>query len=69
MATIQSIIDAKSAAGSAAYLWLHDSGDCILWPTEDASEGDDGSKAIGRWQVTTAQIAELITLGVCDEVA
>jgi hypothetical protein len=66
---ITEILSAKESAGSSAYLWLHDSGDCILWPTEEASERDNGSKAIGRWKLTKAEVAELIGTGECDDVA
>lgn len=66
---ISTILDAKKSAGSDAYLWLHDSGDCILWPTEEASENDDGKNAIGRWTLNKAEVNELIGTGECDDVA
>jgi hypothetical protein len=56
---VQEIIDAKADAGADAYLWLHDSGDCILWPDEASSEDDDGSKAIKRWNLTLAEYRAL----------
>lgn len=56
---ITEIIEAKKSAGTDSYLWLHDSGDCILWPDEESSEDDNGANAIERWELTKAQIAEL----------
>lgn len=66
---LNEILSAKAAAGAGAYLWLHDSGDCILWPTEEASINDDGRNAIGRWQVSKEVADELIASGEVDEVA
>lgn len=53
--TAQKIIAAKTDAGDDAYLWLHDSGDCILWPDEESSVDDDGANAIERWTLTDAE--------------
>lgn len=50
---------AKAEAGPDAYLWLHDSGDCILWPDEESSEDDNGSNAIERWTLTPAECRAL----------
>lgn len=66
---ITEILNAKKSAGSDAYLWLHDSGDCILWPSEEASQNDDGRNALNRWQLTKAEVSELIDSGECDDVA
>ncbi len=66
---VNEILSAKSAAGNDAYLWLHDSGDCILWPTEEASINDDGKNAVERWQLSSDEVAELIETGEVDEVA
>jgi len=66
---ITEIIAAKAAAGTEAYLWVHDSGDCILWPSEAASENDDASRALARWSLTPAQVDDLIASCDCDEVA
>ena len=50
---IEEILSAKNESGENAYLWLQSAaGDCILWPTEDASENEDSADAIGRWQLT-----------------
>lgn len=69
MTTANEILSAKAAAGDNAYLWLHDSGDCILWPTNEASIDDDGKNAIDRWQVSREVYDELIASGEVDEVA
>ena len=63
------ILEAKKAAGPDAFLWLHDSGDCILWPSEDVSDGDDGSEAIGRWRVDEPTRIALLGSGEIDEEA
>jgi threonyl-tRNA synthetase len=36
---IKEILSAKKEAGQGAYLWLHDSGDCILGESEDSHHG------------------------------
>ena len=64
--TVVEILAAKKESGDDAYLWLHDSGDCILWPTEESSENDDGKNAIERWQLTAAEIEELEATGEVD---
>jgi hypothetical protein len=64
----QAIIDRKSEVGEDAYLWVHDSGDVILWPSEKASEGDDGAHAIARWSVSAATVVALADSGEVDEV-
>lgn len=68
MTTTAEILSAKSDAGDDAYLWLHDSGDCILWPSEEVSVNDDGRRAIGRWQVSRAVAAELMDSGAVDAI-
>lgn len=53
------IYEAKLRASEGAFLYLHDSGDCILWASKTDSENDDGSKAVGRWQLTAAEMREV----------
>lgn len=57
---IAEIKAAKEQVGDEAYLWLHDSGDCMLWESEEDSEDDNGSRALERWQLTKAQASALI---------
>lgn len=64
--TTDKIIAAKAAAGPEAYLWLHDSGDCILWPSEGASQDDDGQHAIARWTLSAAEAAALRATGEAE---
>ena len=66
--TTQAITDAKRAAGPGAYLWLDDNGDCILWPSEDASIDDDGQRALARWHLTEDEAAALLATGEVDDV-
>lgn len=70
MATkIEEILSAKQESGENAYLWLQSAeGDCILWPTQDASENEDSADEIGRWELTVDEAKELIETGEVDEV-
>lgn len=61
------ILEAKRDANG--YLWVHDSGDVILWPTEEDSVDDDGANAVARWDVSPRTLADLIASGECDEIA
>jgi hypothetical protein len=66
---IEEIISAKSESGENAYLWLQTAvGDCILWPTQDASENEDSTDAIGRCKLTVDEANALIETGEVDEV-
>ena len=66
---VEEILSAKNESGENAYLWLQSAaGDCILWPTEDASENEDSADAIGRWQLTVEEANALIETGEVDEV-
>ena len=65
-AKIEAIIEAVKEAGETAYLWLQDdAGDCILWASEEESVNDNGANAIGRWQLTPEEVAELNDSDVC----
>jgi hypothetical protein len=66
---VDQILEQKQIAGPDAYLWLHDNGDCILWPNEQISEDDDGAHAIGRWQLDRLQQEALKQTGKVDEEA
>ena len=66
---VQEILRAKEDAGNDSHLWLHDSGDCILWPTEESSVNDAGRNAIGRWHLSHEEQDALIETGGVDEVA
>lgn len=63
------IAAAKRDAGDNAYLWLHASGDCILWSSEADSLGDAGAQAIGRWHLSPTECDALVALGIVDDVA
>lgn len=66
-AKITEIINAKSKAGNEAYLWLHHSGDCILWSSELDSQDDDGLNALARWTLSASEITEILSSGYVDE--
>lgn len=66
---IEEILSAKSESGENAYLWLRrDIGDCVLWPTQDASENEDSADEIGRWMLTVDESKELVETGEVNEV-
>lgn len=66
---IKEILSAKNKSGENAYLWLQAAaGDCILWPTQDASENEDSADEIGRWELTVDEANALIETGEVDEV-
>jgi hypothetical protein len=63
------IIERKRVEGPDAYLWAHDSGDVILWPTESESVDDNGRRAVARWRVDAVTLDALIASGEVDEIA
>jgi hypothetical protein len=66
---IAEILSAKLESGENAYLWLQSADrDCILWPTQDASENEDSADQIGRWELTLDEAEELIETGEVNEV-
>jgi hypothetical protein len=65
----EQILAAKAESGDNAYLWLKAAaGDCILWPTQDASENEDSGDEIGRWLLTAEETKALIETGEVNEV-
>lgn len=66
--TAEIILDRKRDSGPDAFLWANTSGDVILWPDEVSSEGDDGSKALARWQVSDETLNYLIDGGALDDI-
>ena len=66
---VDRILAAKEEAGDDAYLWLHDSGDCILWSTEADSVNDDGARAVARWYLTIDEVDDLIETGEVDDIS
>jgi len=67
--TVRQVVERKFREGTYAYLWLHSSGDCILWPDEQSSENDDGANAVARWQLSDAEAVELMATNEVDETA
>jgi hypothetical protein len=64
---VEGIIEHKAAIDG--FLWAHDSGDVILWSSEEDSLDDSGVRAIGRWQLTVDEMDALASLGEIDETA
>lgn len=73
---IDEILTSKADAGPDAYLWLNTSGYCILLTRSplsysrrsgDASQNDDGARAIGRWQLDRRQKESILDSGEVDE--
>jgi hypothetical protein len=67
--TVDAVLEAKANAGPEAYLWLHDSGDCILWSSEEDSEGDNGQNALERWQLSLMEYRWLAATSDVDYLA
>lgn len=65
--TVYDILQAKKSAGEDSFLWLHSSGDCILWPNEESSINDDGRHALHRWRLNEDEHAALVAIGEVDE--
>lgn len=68
-AKVAEILGAKTAAGPSAFLWLHGSGDCILWPDEASAENDPGTRALARWSLDEIGMQALIATGEVDDLA
>lgn len=66
MDTVAKIRTLKRSVPGKAYLWLHESGDCLLWPSEEESIGDDGRCAIRRWHLSPEEAVELRKSGLVD---
>jgi hypothetical protein len=45
-------VKARNNVDGDPVLYVHDSGDVILWANEDDAENDDGSRALERWSVS-----------------
>ena len=63
---INEILEARAESDDDTYLWLHSSGECILWQNKDSSLNGDGKGVIDRWQLTEEVSEELIELGEVD---
>lgn len=66
---IQTIRDAKTAAGPDAYLWLDcNTGHVIIWEAEAESENDNGAKAVHSFDLLKLATDAIIDSGLCDGV-
>lgn len=63
---IDEILAEKSKLDNG-YLWLHSTGDCILWPDKESCVNDDGARAVERWQLTREGADALVETGAVDE--
>jgi len=53
------IVERWIEAGRDAVLYVHDSGDVLLWACETDAMDDDGTKALARWLVDAESIEVL----------
>ena len=65
---VQEIIETKHNVGPDAYLWLHSSGNCILWLNAESYNDGDVMSAIMRWLLTDEEQQELIQTGEVNDI-
>ena len=64
--TVKEIIEAKQKAGEGSFLWLKHSGECSLWPDQEANTLSDDRDDLGHWELDAMQYNELLETGLVD---
>lgn len=68
-ALTEEIIESKNQAGDNAFLWLHNNGLCVLWPSEKEylANTDDLSQAIESWTLNKEDVEDMFDTQYIDE--